>query len=144
MAQERKLYRLPKGGVIAGVANGFAQYFSMDVTLMRLIFIGVLLVTGGLAILVYLVLAIVMPTPDKSTEGENFGKKVENLAEEVKTSGRARNIGNYIGIGLIIWGSWLLASQFFPELMRVQWSVLWPSLVIIIGVMIIVRSKHHE
>ncbi|NCU29517.1 PspC domain-containing protein [Candidatus Saccharibacteria bacterium] len=141
MAQKQRLYRLPKEGVIAGVASGFAKYFSIDVTLMRLIFIGALLLTNGFAVLLYLVLAVIMPTPDKAAENDNLGDKIENLAEEVKTSGRAQNLGSYVGIGLIIVGAWLLAGQFFPELAQIKWSVLWPSLVIVIGVLIIIRSK---
>ncbi len=141
MTQKQGLYRLPKEGVIAGVASGFAKYFSIDVTLMRLIFIGALLLTNGLAVLTYLVLAVIMPTPDKTSENEKIGDKIENLAEEVKTSGRAQNLGSYVGVGLIVVGAWLLAGQFFPELAQIKWSVLWPSLVIVTGVLIIVRSR---
>lgn len=97
------------------------KYFSMDVTLMRLIFVGAALITGGAAILIYIVLAIIMPTPEKSTKGDNLEEKVENLAQEVKSSGRARDIGSYIGVGLIVIGAWLLVGQFFPGLARIQW-----------------------
>ena len=41
MTQQKKtLYRLPDEAMIAGVASGFARYFNMDVTLMRLVFVG--------------------------------------------------------------------------------------------------------
>jgi phage shock protein C len=144
MSSQQKLYRLPKEGMIAGVASGFAQYFSLDVTIMRLIFIGALLLTNGVAVIIYLVLAVIMPTPDKSSNKDNLGEKIEYLAEEVKTSGRAQSLGSYVGIGLIVLGTWLLAGQFIPELARIQWSLLWPTLVIIVGLLIIVRGKHHE
>ena len=144
MAPNQKLYRLPKEGMIAGVASGFARYFSMDVTLMRLIFVGVTLMTGGAAILVYIVLVIIMPTPEKSVKGDDLEDKVENLAQEVKSSSRARDISSYIGVGLIIIGAWLLVGQFFPDLVRIQWSILWPSLVIAMGALIIIRSEKHE
>lgn len=144
MSSQQKLYRLPKEGMIAGVASGFAQYFSLDVTIMRLIFIGALLLTNGVAVVIYLVLAVIMPTPDKSTNKDNLGEKIEYLAEEVKTSGRAQSLGSYVGIGLIVLGTWLLAGQFIPGLARIQWSLLWPTLVIIVGLLIIVRGKNHE
>ena len=52
MAQTtEKLYRLPESGLIAGVASGFARYFATDVTLMRLIFVGALLITQGFAVI---------------------------------------------------------------------------------------------
>lgn len=141
---QQKLYRLPKEGIIAGVASGFAQYFTIDVTLMRLIFIGALLLTNGAMFIIYIVLAIIMPTPDNANEKNNFGEKVENLAEEVRTSGRAQHLSNYVGIALILLGVWLLAGQFIPQLLDIQWSLLWPSLVIVIGVLIIAKGKHHE
>lgn len=144
MSSQQKLYRLPKEGMIAGVASGFAQYFSLDVTIMRLIFIGALLLTNGVAVIIYLVLAVIMPTPDKSSNKDNLGEKIEYLAEEVKTGGRAQSLGSYVGIGLIVLGTWLLAGQFIPELARIQWSLLWPTLVIIVGLLIIVRGKNHE
>lgn len=144
MSGQQKLYRLPKEGMIAGVASGFAQYFSLDVTIMRLIFIGALLLTNSVAVVIYLVLAVIMPTPDKSANKDNLGEKIEYLAEEVKTSGRAQSLGSYVGIGLIVLGTWLLAGQFIPGLARIQWSLLWPTLVIIVGLLIIVRGKNHE
>lgn len=139
---KQKLYRLPKEGIIAGVASGFAKYFNMDATLMRLIFLAALLITSGAAVIVYIVLAIVMPTPDQASEAKlNVGQKVESLAEEVKDSGRARNLGNYIGIGLIVFGAWLLLGQIFPNIFRFQWNLLWPGLIVIFGLLIILRSK---
>ena len=145
MTQTRQtLYRLPKEAVIAGVASGLARYFSMDVTLMRLIFVGALLVTHGAALVAYIVLAIVMPTPEKSSSQGTVEEKVEHLAEEVKRSGRLQSWSNYAGIALIVFGVWMLVAQFVPELARIQWSVIWPGLVIIVGVLIITRSKHYE
>lgn len=137
---EQKLYRLPNEAVIAGVASGFARYFRLDVTLMRLIFVGALLISSGTAFVVYIILAIIMPIPN-DTSAKNLGEKIENLAEEVRSDDRAQTLSAYIGAGLILIGAWLLAGQFFPDLARIQWSMLWPSLVIIIGVLIITRSK---
>lgn len=142
---ERKLYRLPEKGKLAGVAAGLADYVAVDVTLVRLIFVAAALFTAGGALLVYIVLAIVLPTP---TEPKNapldVSDKVEHLAEEMKTSGRAQRAGNYVGIALVIFGVWLLIGQIFPGWFALQWSYLWPLLVIFLGVWIITRGKEHE
>jgi hypothetical protein len=69
---------------------------------------------------------------------------IYRVAEEVKRSGRLQSWSNYAGIALIIFGVWMLVAQFVPELARIQWSVIWPGLVIIVGVLIITRSKHYE
>lgn len=56
----RKLYRSRKDKMIAGVCAGLADYFGMDPTWMRLIFV-VFFLAGGSAFLVYLVLWLVVP-----------------------------------------------------------------------------------
>lgn len=138
----KKLYRLPEQGKIAGVAAGFAAYFDMDVTLMRLLFVAALFLTSGGALLVYIVLAIVMPKPDVSkNEPLDIGGRVEDLAEEIKDSGRAQNAGNYVGIGLVLFGIWLLAGQLFPGWFHLQWDLLWPALIILLGALIIAKGK---
>lgn len=45
-----------------GVCGGLAEYFDMDPTVMRLIFIAAFLLFGS-GILLYIIMAIVMPDP---------------------------------------------------------------------------------
>jgi phage shock protein C len=47
--------------MIAGVCAGLAKYFSIDPTLVRLIFIIAVLAGFGTGLVVYIVLAIVVP-----------------------------------------------------------------------------------
>ncbi|HHJ98886.1 MAG TPA: PspC domain-containing protein [Actinobacteria bacterium] len=63
-----KLTRSRSEKWIAGVLGGLSQYFGVDVTLLRLAFIGlvVLLDVGGL-ILAYIVMAIVVPLEPEPT-----------------------------------------------------------------------------
>jgi phage shock protein C len=56
----KRLYRSKKGQVVAGVCTGLADYFKVDVNLVRLAF-AVLTVFGGLGVLLYLVAWIVLP-----------------------------------------------------------------------------------
>ena len=46
MAQTRKLYRSRSNRQVAGVCGGLAQYFNLDATLIRILFV-VLAVLGG-------------------------------------------------------------------------------------------------
>jgi phage shock protein PspC (stress-responsive transcriptional regulator) len=46
---------------IAGVCAGFAEYFDMDVTLMRLIWVGLLLMPPNIGIIGYIVACFVLP-----------------------------------------------------------------------------------
>lgn len=136
----RRLYRVPAQGKIAGVAAGFADYFDMDVTLMRLLFVAALLVTGGAVIVVYIIFAFVLPVQGQAKNG-SFDEKVETFAEEMKTNGGARNVGNYTGAFLVLLGAWLLLGQFFPVVFNLQWSVIWPCLVIVLGLWILTKGR---
>lgn len=139
---EKKLYRLPEKGKIAGVAAGLAEYLAVDTTLMRLLFVAALLMTGGGALVVYIVLAIFLPTPGEvKSKHLDVGDKVETLAHEMTKSGRAQRAGNYVGIGFVLLGIWLLIGQLFPGWFDLQWNVVWPIAVILLGIWMIARGK---
>lgn len=57
----RKLYRLREGSWFAGVCAGIAAYAGIDPVIVRLAFILATVFSGGIVILVYLVLMFVMP-----------------------------------------------------------------------------------
>ncbi len=62
----KKFVRIEMGKKIAGVCTGLAEYANMDVTLVRVIFI-VLVLGFGTAILAYVILWIAAPSvPDAS------------------------------------------------------------------------------
>lgn len=57
----KKLYRSSTNKKIAGVCGGLAEYFGIDATVIRVIFI-ILLLPGGLpGIIPYLILWVIMP-----------------------------------------------------------------------------------
>ena len=56
----KQLTRNPNDKVIAGVASGLADYFGIDVTLVRILFL-LMLLPGGVSPLIYVVLWVVMP-----------------------------------------------------------------------------------
>jgi len=57
----RRLSRPMYDKKIAGVCAGFARYFGMDVTLMRVLWLIVALGSGGIGFIAYIVAWIVMP-----------------------------------------------------------------------------------
>ena len=58
---EKKLHRILARKKIAGVCGGFAEYFDMDITLMRLIWVGLLLIPPHLGLIAYIVSWAVLP-----------------------------------------------------------------------------------
>jgi phage shock protein C len=58
---EDRLYRSRSDRMITGVAGGLAERYDMDPSLVRIIWALLILVTGGLFFLLYIVMAIVVP-----------------------------------------------------------------------------------
>lgn len=58
--ETKKLYRSRNDKMIAGVCGGLGKYFAIDPTLVRLLFVLVVLL-GGAGVLAYLILMIVVP-----------------------------------------------------------------------------------
>ena len=62
MASEpKKLYRSRSNRVFAGVCSGLGNFFGIDPTVVRLIFVAGTLLGFGSLLLIYLVLFIVVP-----------------------------------------------------------------------------------
>lgn len=57
----RRLYQIREGAMISGICTGMAAYFNIDVTLVRIIFVVLAFLTGGLWILAYLAMMFVIP-----------------------------------------------------------------------------------
>ena len=60
MDQPRKLYRSHTNRLVAGVCGGLGEYFNIDATLIRVLFV-VLTVFGGAGLIIYLAMWIIVP-----------------------------------------------------------------------------------
>ena len=58
---EKTLYRSTTDRRVAGVCGGLAEYFGLDSTLVRVLYFVALVLPGGIGILPYIVLWIVLP-----------------------------------------------------------------------------------
>jgi phage shock protein C len=63
--QPRKLYRSQTNRMVAGVCGGLAEYFNVDPTLIRILFV-VLTVFGGAGLVLYLAMWILVPDASKA------------------------------------------------------------------------------
>ena len=59
MAEQKKLYR-SNDKKLCGVCGGLAEYFDMDPTIMRILWV-IFALAGGCGILAYLICALIMP-----------------------------------------------------------------------------------
>jgi phage shock protein PspC (stress-responsive transcriptional regulator) len=64
----RRLYQIKDGAVISGVCKGLAAYLNIDVAVIRVLFVVLALVTGGVWILVYIVMMFVIPFAQTSEQ----------------------------------------------------------------------------
>ncbi|MEJ2753381.1 MAG: PspC domain-containing protein [Chloroflexota bacterium] len=67
MMSDKQLMR-SEDRMVAGVAGGLAEYFDIDPTIIRILFVLLAIFGGGfLGILIYIVLWIIMPDPLDAT-----------------------------------------------------------------------------
>ncbi len=71
----RKLYRSRTNKVLGGVCAGLGEYFDIDPSLIRLLWV-VIVLMGGSGILIYIILWIILP------EEENNGKEIKDGKEK--------------------------------------------------------------
>lgn len=88
----RRLTRSTRERMWAGVAGGMADYFDLDPSLVRLLWIAATVVTGGLAVAVYIIAWIILPRDDRVAGGrgsawqhwsEEFHSETARLASEM-------------------------------------------------------------
>lgn len=91
MEMEKKLFRSETDKMVGGVCGGLAQYFNIDSTIVRLIFV-LIVVYGGTGLVVYVILWIVMPT--QSTIGLSSEEVMASNAKEIKQ--KAKKVVNKI------------------------------------------------
>ncbi len=92
----RRLYRDENEKIIGGVCSGLANYFGIDIVVVRIIF--VLLGIGfGFGIITYLVLWVAVPST-ASTQIGSTRKKLYRDSDDKIIGGVCSGIGNYFGI----------------------------------------------
>jgi len=66
----KRLYRIKNGRIIAGVCAGLAEYFNIDPTWVRVLFV-IFLIAFGTTLIVYLLLWIIVPIKPEDRNGVN-------------------------------------------------------------------------
>ena len=77
----------------AGVAGGMAEYFDLDPALVRLMWVAAAVVSGGLAVPVYILAWIILPRDDRAPANggqvwrdwsDEFHSETQRLADEAR------------------------------------------------------------
>ena len=83
----KRLYLMREGAVIAGVCAGIAAYLRVEVTIVRIVFIAATVFTGGLAAVLYIALALLIPYADTAqarAEARGEPLNAETLVQRAK------------------------------------------------------------
>ena len=144
MAYTRRLYKSPGDKMISGVSGGMAEYFEIDPVFVRLGWVASVFLTGGVSILIYIIMIIVVPkmdyTPATTADPGQEGGEPALESDETERQRRERN-RYFLGIGLVLAGVALLLYNMNLYFLRtIDWSILGAVAVIGVGVALLAAS----
>jgi phage shock protein PspC (stress-responsive transcriptional regulator)/predicted membrane protein len=123
--------------MISGVAGGIAEYFEFDPVLVRVAFVVLAFVSGGTAILGYIVAWIVMPEGDGRATTFSADGSVTAAAAPRRSSGTAAGV--VWGVILIGIGALVLLARL--DIRIPEWNTILAGVLIALGVLIIIEAR---
>ena len=153
-----RLYRSSTQRMLGGVCGGLGEYFNIDPTLVRIVYVIVTIATAVfLGVALYLALWLIIPS--EASLGKSVRDSLRENVDEMAQS--ARDISNEVQAtlrrtptegthriepaalaGLILVGTgvlFLLAN--FDLLGWLRWARFWPLILIVIGLLLLVRRR---
>lgn len=148
---DRRLTR-SRDAMIGGVAAGLANWLNTDPALVRIVWAVLVPLTGGAALIAYIVAWIVVPEDPRGTAGAAIapvaGDASADAVPDETTAAPAeprRTDDNraalYIGGGLVLIGLWFLVREYVPA---IRWDLVWPILLVGAGVLILVTASRRR
>ena len=171
-----RLYRHPTDRVIGGVAAGLGVWMNVDPTIVRIIWVLLAFFTGGVFLVIYIVMLFVVPLPPPEwVPGPGPGSPPQGspppsgwaawqtppapdpASGQPPVPGPAPqgwqpvprqdggwtrpsigngNAGIVGGVILVLLGAWFLVDQYID----IDWTLLWPVLVMLAGMALIVLA----
>lgn len=164
---QKRLYRSRTETMIGGVCGGLAKYLDIDPVIVRIVFV-VLAIIDGIGVLAYIVMWLVVPLePAEGAEAPAAASEAtvktgaKEMAEKAKEVGQgigqaaekaAEQAGGSPDTGAIVAGIVLVAVVLFflarnlgvPLLGWITSDVVWPAVLIILGVVLLIRRTRGE
>lgn len=139
--ENRRLSRNSMNRVIGGVCSGLAEYFGLDIALVRIAFV-IAFLFASFGFWLYIILWIVLPVEGQQTtvnsqQSTVNGQQSESVSESVsKPESKVKSI--FAGSFVILIGLLFLVNNFIP----INWVwKLWPLILVAIGVVMIVTAS---
>jgi len=158
MNTTKRLYRDEQNKMIGGVCKGLADYFDIDVSIVRALFLLTLILKGG-GVLIYIILMIVLPKKPYAFGNPGVDYTVPPVTDYtvppvqpqagfqqepfVYQPRRKSNVSVILGIVLVFLGGILLLDEYdiIPDW---DFEHLWPVPLVIIGIMLIFTSSNKK
>lgn len=159
----KRLYKSRKNKVIDGVCGGIAEYFDVDPTIVRVLFI-IFFLFGGSALIAYILGVIIIPRepvefisasqptanasaqPEGATTSENaFSPTPTPQQAPVTESSNAAPL--IIGVVLVLMGAFFLLDNFHPFRQMFWWfrhnfwNFFFPGLIVAAGLALIIKGS---
>ena len=153
-----RLYRSSTQRMLSGVCGGLGEYFNIDPTLVRIVYILVTIATGVLlGIGLYFVLWLIVPS--EASVGKSIRESMRENVDEMAQS--ARDISNGVqatlrrtptegahrieraalaGLILVAIGVLFLLAN-LDLLGWLRWARFWPLILIVIGLLLLLRRR---
>ena len=113
--------------MIGGVCGGLAEYFNVDPTLVRVVYLVATLFTGVVGGLVlYVVLAVIVPQSPSTDSEDAAAPSIPSLVTA--------------GLILVVLGALLLVAN-YGLLAWWAWTRLWPVIIVVAGLILIARGR---
>jgi phage shock protein C len=157
MQVNRRLYRCRHDQRVAGVASGVAEYFDLDPSLVRVLWI-LSFFLGGMGLLLYIAMAIIVPLEPEEGVAAPGAEAADSTGQATvpsptgwhttpaahrhatRGSGRATTL---FGIVLILFGALALVDALLPA-----WAdggrFLWPAFILGIGALLVATAVRRE
>ncbi len=126
-AMSRRLYKSRQHRVIDGICGGIAEYFEVDPTIVRIVWVMITLL-GGSGFVLYIAAMIIMPVnPVNSVTAQP-------TAASAKRTDRKR----FWGVFLILFGTFILFTNLglfeaFQWWHHLSWEIMFPIVLIVVG-----------
>lgn len=126
---------------IAGVCGGLGKYFNLDSNLIRILFV-LFAFNFGMTIILYLALWFILPEDNDSIPNNdtNIDQNTSDQSNEIiveKPEKITKDTEKKIGIILIVIGTFFLIIN----LVQISFKYLLPSILIVIGLILMFGSK---
>ena len=135
--ENRKLSRNPMNRVIGGVCSGLADFFGLDVALVRIAFV-IAFLFASFGFWLYIILWIVLPEGQRTIDNgqQPTANSQQPTANSQAPESKVKSV--LAGSFVILIGLLFLINNFIP----INWVwKLWPLILVAIGVVMIITSS---